>query len=607
MTDPLHSLKAIPTASTNTPTRNQTRPLTHSHSTPPRYPGPAPSLPRSALATALVSFKHDPLVRWALEATANNNNGDDDIDENGGDKEKFDTNDPAYVRNRIHRAAAALDKSGNDMFEQGEYDQAFERYSKALALKKKSLHDVSSSYSSSSTPAREQRQPQESKYQFQDNEQDDRPQDDHQQKSIMASLATSINNTALLKQRAGHASTEETMASYLKSLQIKRDILGPDHLSVGKTLNNIGSVFYLKREFEPAMAAYKDACRIMTAQLGSEHLDVGTVICNIGDVYCATGVTVEALEQYRRALPIRWKNLGPNNPKVVRLMEQISSLEMGILPQKEEDHLSDSEGEEFAEEDKQRHSKFKEDLRTLQRELAEDMKFFDLMEREAAIDMVKDKTRVFRELRELANPPSESKKVNLPIYAPSASVLQQPLELHHTPILDMSVEDASESAEQIESLKKASESAQQMGSVEEASESAQQMESVAVDKASESAQQMESDRVLSAGQQRSKSLLSNDQRKDALSSVRERLAKLRASRGNVGSGNELPAATTRPVERRSYMEPTASSFAKTTTPTRLFLGTPERKKVGEGINNLRNASKSSAKGRQSRPQASTTA
>jgi hypothetical protein len=272
-------------------------------------------------------------------------------------------------------------------------------------------------------------------------------------------------------------------------------------------------------------------------------------------------------------------------------MEQISSLEMGRLPQKDEDDLSDSEAEEFAEEDKQRHSEFKEDLRTLQRELEEDMKFFDLMEREAAIDMVKDKTRVFRELRELANPPVESEKVNLPVYAPLDALpqpLPQPLAMHHTPLLDTPVEEASESVQELESFEKPTcESAQQLESVEKATESAQLLELV------EKAGQVESNCVLSASQHRRASLLSNEQRMNALSSVRDRLAKLRASRGDVGSGDGVPPTTTRPIAQRSYMEPTASSFAKATTPTRLFLGTPERKKVDEGINNLRNASNSS--------------
>jgi hypothetical protein len=77
--------------------------------------------------------------------------------------------------------------------------------------------------------------------------------DDHT-KSIIAPVATSINNMTYLKQRTGQASAHKTMASYLKSLQTKREILGPNHLSVGKTLNNIGSVFYLQLNRDGDMA-----------------------------------------------------------------------------------------------------------------------------------------------------------------------------------------------------------------------------------------------------------------------------------------------------------------------------------------------------------------
>eukprot|EP00540_Astrosyne_radiata_P016252 CAMPEP_0116840308 /NCGR_PEP_ID=MMETSP0418-20121206/10273_1 /TAXON_ID=1158023 /ORGANISM="Astrosyne radiata, Strain 13vi08-1A" /LENGTH=37 /DNA_ID= /DNA_START= /DNA_END= /DNA_ORIENTATION= len=34
------------------------------------------------------------------------------------------------------------------------------------------------------------------------------------------------------------------MAAYKNSLRIKKEILGKDDLSVGKTLNNIGSVYF---------------------------------------------------------------------------------------------------------------------------------------------------------------------------------------------------------------------------------------------------------------------------------------------------------------------------------------------------------------------------
>jgi tetratricopeptide (TPR) repeat protein len=569
--DPLHSLKSVAsasarcipthttnalTSSTTTPTRN--RPLaTHSdapHSSPTRRQT-MPSQPQSQQSALASSLKymlvHDPLVRWALEETA-------DASRDGVDKDNLDINDPAYVRSRVHRAAAALDKSGNILFEQGEYDQAFERYSKALTLKKQT---VSSSFQLLQPLDPEGDHQNQGQNEQNGGDQGAEDQQRNDQDKVMASLATSINNTALLAQRAGHASPDETMASYLKSLQIKRDILGPDDLSVGKTLNNIGSVFYLKREFEPALAAYKDACRIMTARLGSEHLDVGTVICNIGDVYCATGGrNEEALEQYRRALPIRWKSLGPNDPKVVRLMEQISSLEMGRHPLQKEDFLPE---ECFAEEDnyfneEDNVTEFKTDLRTLQRELEEDMKYFDLMQREAEIDMVKDKTRVFRELRELSNPPLvENEKAELPGYALSDELQQQAELQHPTPSLTTPVENASKSFEQILATP--------------------------LETASTSVPQIETDHVPSTAARRA-SLLSSEQRHEALTSVRDRLSKIRSTRDSLRSEPVgVPALpTTKPIGRRAYMEPTESSFAK-------ILGVPERQKVDEGIDNLRNA------------------
>jgi tetratricopeptide (TPR) repeat protein len=76
---------------------------------------------------------------------------------------------------------------------------------------------------------------------------------------LLVSMATSINNIGYLRQRAGEATPDETMAAYKKSLRIKRKILGNDSLSVGKTLNNIGSVYYLKKEFEGALPAYEEA------------------------------------------------------------------------------------------------------------------------------------------------------------------------------------------------------------------------------------------------------------------------------------------------------------------------------------------------------------
>ncbi|KAL7565339.1 hypothetical protein ACA910_014618 [Epithemia clementina (nom. ined.)] len=281
----------------------------------------------------------------------------------------------AEFRSRVAHEAADLDKEGNTFFERGDYDQAFMSYERALKLKRASLQ-VDKKHGAY----------------------DMLTETESQKASILASVATSINNMTYLRQRAGQATADETMAAYLKSLQIKREILGPNHLSVGKTLNNIGSVFYLKKEYIPALKAYENAYEIMSEQLGETHLDVGTVLSNIGDVHTAMLDKPKALDYYKRALDIRWAQLGRNDPKVIRLMEQTASLETGKQPLRKEAD-SDSEDEEFVEEDRERHRVFQEECHALQEELVEDIRFFDLVERTLAIELVQQKTKFMRAVR----------------------------------------------------------------------------------------------------------------------------------------------------------------------------------------------------------------
>lgn len=295
--------------------------------------------------------------------------------------------------NQISRAIAALDKAGNALFALGRYEDAFLRYERALLLKRRTL--------TAAEAAAKGVDPSSLKI----SQVSLKAGNNEQKATILASVATSINNITYIKQRTGQATSEETMASYLKSLQIKREILGPDHLSVGKTLNNIGSVFYLKKEYVPALTAYKDAHRIMLTKLGSKHLDVGTVISNIGDVYFALDQNDAAMVHYNRALDIRWSKLGPNDPKVIRLMNQVALLQTGAQPNvvmcaKQDDP---DEAEIIREMERHQMSVFIEDIQKLQKEVQDDIRYFDLAERQFQIDLVKERMRIFREMRDLYN------------------------------------------------------------------------------------------------------------------------------------------------------------------------------------------------------------
>jgi tetratricopeptide (TPR) repeat protein len=235
-----------------------------------------------------------------------------------------------------------------------------------------------------------------------------------------------------LRQQSGQASADETMQAYQDSLQIKRRVLGRDNLSVGKTLNNLGTVHYLKREYDQALEAYREALQIMVASLGPNHLDVGTVHSNIGDVFWAQSGDAKfgddlpqrnyqtsrdaALTHYRYSLAIRWEELQDHHdPKVIRLLEKIAALEMGesFLALVQSTHRqSPKEGDAVGEEgtvldaDEAMEAETSlplvyQEARTLHLEVKEDVKAVDMMERKLAIDMVKDKLRFLREMKKL--------------------------------------------------------------------------------------------------------------------------------------------------------------------------------------------------------------
>jgi len=395
------------------------------------------------------------------------------------------------ARRQISLAVGALDQAGNEFFRKGEYDQAFARYERAMWLKRRTLES---------------------------------PRKDD---SVLASMATSINNMTYLKQVRGQASTDETMASYLKSLQIKREILGPDHLSVGKTLNNIGSVFYLKHEHDAALTAYKDAYRILSKHLGEEDLDTVTVLSNMADVHAVAGNKEEALGTYRAAVQKRWKLLGASDPKVIRLMEQIARLETGNQPQSTE---PGSITEEVLEDE--HHDLFHDDINTLQDELSADMQYFDLMERQMAIDMVRDKTRIFREMRDISGRDEDKQEATEDDWSVS------------TPTRDG------------DALRTPKRSPDPPGKEAEFSPVRLDVRLPGTSRTSEVRKPARS--------------LTSSQRQDALSSVKERLERIRASRPKVQAPTPPPPPPPRspcltPERIRTplhYMEPTVSSAAK---------------------------------------------
>merc|ERR1712176_707408 len=125
--------------------------------------------------------------------------------------------------------AKQLDEFGNQCFQQDKLQDSLKSYKEALNLKRQILRlddDSNSNIIGNSQKASSIIISEGMKI------------------KIQSSMATTINNIAFLCQRIGSRTTSDIMSVYEQSLKIKKKYLGNNHLNVGTTLNNIGSVYF---------------------------------------------------------------------------------------------------------------------------------------------------------------------------------------------------------------------------------------------------------------------------------------------------------------------------------------------------------------------------
>lgn len=154
--------------------------------------------------------------------------------------------------------------------------------------------------------------------------------------------ATTLNNMAFLYQKmemsqqqqqqsqsasnqSNHSrqASEKALKAYKKSLKLKKETLGSNHVSVATTLNNMGSVYFSRGDYKKALKAYEKALQVMIVLLGDDHLNVATVHNNIGDVHYCVGDDAKALRAYTAAFNIRELHLAQEDVRVSRLHDKI--------------------------------------------------------------------------------------------------------------------------------------------------------------------------------------------------------------------------------------------------------------------------------------------
>ncbi len=138
------------------------------------------------------------------------------------------------------------------------------------------------------------------------------------------SVATTLNNLAGLYQFQGRYAEAEPL--YKRSLEINEKALGPDHPSVATTLNNLAALYESQGRYAEAEPLYKRSIKITEKALGPDDPSVATTLNNLAFLYTSQGRYAEAEPLYKRSIKITEKALGPDHPDVAPTLDNLANL-----------------------------------------------------------------------------------------------------------------------------------------------------------------------------------------------------------------------------------------------------------------------------------------
>jgi tetratricopeptide (TPR) repeat protein len=108
---------------------------------------------------------------------------------------------------------------------------------------------------------------------------------------------------------------EKALEWYFKALAIKKKVLSKEHPSMATTYNNIATVYYRQGKYEKALKWYFKALAIKEKVLSKEHPSTATTYNNIAWVYYNQGEYAKALSEFLKAYCIRVRTFSEANPR----------------------------------------------------------------------------------------------------------------------------------------------------------------------------------------------------------------------------------------------------------------------------------------------------
>ncbi len=148
---------------------------------------------------------------------------------------------------------------------------------------------------------------------------------------------TTLENLGEIRLRMQDFPTSESY--FLKAYNIKVGVLGPQHVAVAQTVNQLARLYYQGGNFEKAEYFGRQCVELQEKLFGPEDGNLACSIHNLATLYHMQKKFEMAEPLYKRSLEIKRKAFGPDHPETTRLLKSYSDLMRNMNRLNEADEL----------------------------------------------------------------------------------------------------------------------------------------------------------------------------------------------------------------------------------------------------------------------------
>jgi serine/threonine-protein kinase len=127
----------------------------------------------------------------------------------------------------------------------------------------------------------------------------------------------------VLSENGDFAGAEQQFSA---ALELRRELLGDDHLLVAESFNNLGVLMGIQGEFARAEPMFREALAVRRRVLGADHPTVAESLNNLGRLLKEMGQFDESETLYREGLRVERERLGDDHPRVAILLGNLANL-----------------------------------------------------------------------------------------------------------------------------------------------------------------------------------------------------------------------------------------------------------------------------------------